>query len=169
MKHTIGFPPSSLEPQAGGSSPPCVSESTGCQGGFKFPQKTNKCVLKSEKAMGAVRGVLILDLALGKRLQKCSHLQGMSISAENKVSLSHCAGTGYGEAVKQTAQQAIQLGSDTAKEKREKDPFLYQTASRLHCHELGWQLGMGWPSSSQPSGAPAGLGKLQPGVNPSGR
>lgn len=38
--------------------------------------------------MGAVRGVLILDLALGNRLQKCFHLQGMSISAENKQSQS---------------------------------------------------------------------------------
>lgn len=36
--------------------------------------------------MGAVRGVLLLDIALGKRLQKYSHLQGMPIYPENKQS-----------------------------------------------------------------------------------
>lgn len=57
---------------------------------------------------------------------------------EQTVSLPPCAGTGHREAVEQTAQQATQLGSDTATGKIEEEPFFHQTDSRLHCHELGW-------------------------------
>lgn len=36
--------------------------------------------------MGAARGVLLLDIALGKRLQEYSHLQGMPIFPVDKHS-----------------------------------------------------------------------------------
>lgn len=56
---------------------------------------------------------------------------------EQTVSLPLCAGSGHGEAAEQTAQQAIQLGSDTAKEKKKQEHFFHQPTHV--CAVLSWE------------------------------
>lgn len=89
----------------------------------------------------------------------------MPISLENKQSRSLLVlalATGMLWS-RQLSQQAIHLGSDTAKEKKEKGAFFFTKSTRV-CVVMSWgsrtmQLGRGWQSSSAPSGAPAGSGR----------
>lgn len=104
-----------------------------------------------EDQEGAVRGELLLDIALGKG---CRILPS---SAPGSASVAPCAGSGRGGPWRR-AQQAPQLGSDTAKGKGEKERGFFGFFPRPAHVCAAVQLGPGWRSSPALPGARADVG-----------